>query len=115
MFIIQTITNDPQQKQTWVLQDGTAIAVQLEFKPMQFGWFINSLTYGNFSLNGYRVVNSPNMLYQFKNQIPFGLACFTTGNREPNQQQDFSSGNSVLYILSAAEVDQYTEFLSGSA
>lgn len=112
MFVIQTITTDPQQQQAWVLQDGTQVVVQLEFKPMQLGWFFDSLVYGDFTLTGFRIVNSPNMLHQFRNQLPFGIACATKGNREPNQQQDFASGNSVLYLLSAAEVQAYTEFLS---
>jgi hypothetical protein len=36
---------------------------------------------------------------------------YSTGNREPSQQQDFSTGASQLYILSAAEVAQYAGLL----
>lgn len=113
MFIIQQITTDSDQKQTLILSDGTQILIELYFSPMQYGWFITSLTYGDFVLQGLRITNSPNMLQQFKNQIPFGLACFSTNNREPSQQDDFASGNSELYILSAAEVQAWTETLSG--
>jgi hypothetical protein len=111
MFLIQQITTDPAQKQTLILPDGTSLSLTIQFVPMQYGWFITSLVYQSFTLNGLRITNSPNMLHQFRNQIPFGLACFSNNNREPSQQQDFSSGASQLYILSAEEVAQYTELL----
>lgn len=111
MYKIKQITNDPLQKQTLILPDGTSLSLTIYFVPLQYGWFITELIYQNFTLNGLRITNSPNMLFQFQNQIPFGLACFSTQNREPSQQNDFSSGASILYLLSAAEVAQYTELL----
>lgn len=51
------------------------------------------------------------MLLQFKNQIPFGIACYSTNNREPSLQEDFSSGTSQLFILDQAEVKEYFTFL----
>lgn len=114
MFLIQQITNDPLQKQTLILPDGTQLTLTIYFVPLQLGWFITNLTYQSFVIQGLRITNSPNMLLQFQHQIPFGLACFSTQNREPSQQQDFSSGASQLYILSAAEVAQYQELLNGA-
>jgi hypothetical protein len=111
MYLIQQITDDPLQSQTLILPDGTSLGLTINFVPMQYGWFITELSYGSFTLNGLRISNSPNMLHQFKNQIPFGLGCFSTNNREPSQQEDFSSGTSQLYILSAAEVAQYAGLL----
>ena len=81
MFLIQQITNDPRQKQRLVLEDGTYLDIELYFVPMQYGWFVTSLTYGDFELTGLRITNSPNMLHQFKNKIPFGLACFSKNDR----------------------------------
>ena len=111
MYLIQQITSNPLQKQTLVLQDGTSVTLIMYFRPLQTGWFINEITRGDFTLYGLRITNSPNMLNQFRNQIPFGLACFSTANREPSQQQDFLSGASKLYILEQDEVDEYAEFL----
>lgn len=113
MLQVNGITTDSLQEQTLLLPDGTGIVMTLYFMPMQYCWLIQSLVYGDFQLNGLRICNNPNMLRQFINQIPFGLACYTTGNREPTQQQDFQSGNSILYLLTADEVAQYEEFLSG--
>lgn len=111
MLLIQKITNNPLQKQTLVLDNGNTISLVLYFRPMQLGWFVNELVFNDFVLQGLRITNSPNMLNQWRNLIPFGLACYSTGNREPSQQEDFSSGASKLYILTEAEVEAYAEFL----
>lgn len=114
MFQIKTISSSAKQKQSLVLPDGTQISLTIYYVPLQIGWFIKNITYKDFSLDGLRICNSPNLLYQYRNQIPFGLACFSAfEDREPTQQQDFISGAAKLYILSAEEVKQYTELLSG--
>ncbi len=115
MFLIQQLTTQPRQSQTLVLPDGSLLNLAIYFIPMQFGWFIPSMVYGNFVLNGLRITVSPNMLRQFKNQIPFGLSCVSNGqNREPSQQQDFSSGAFSLFLLDKTEVNQYEELLAGT-
>lgn len=113
MNVIQQITADPLQQQTLILPTGASLSITLYFIALQQGWFITNLTYGAFVLNGLRITNSPNMLNQFLNQIPFGLGCFSNGNREPSLIQDFASGNSTLYLLTQAECQQYAELLSG--
>lgn len=111
MYLIPQITDAPLQTQTLVLADGSSLQMTIYFVPMQYGWFITELTYGSFTLNSLRITNNPNMLRQFKNQIPFGLACFSKADREPSQQADFLSGASKLYILSSNEVQEYEDFL----
>lgn len=113
MLQIQRISAYPYQKQTIVLDNGELLSITIYFRPIQSGWFFNELTYRDFVLQGLRITNQPNMLYQWKNKLPFGLGCFSTANREPSLQQDFSTGNSKLYILTEAEVDAYTTFLQG--
>lgn len=112
MYKIEQITDDGKQKRTMVLPDGTQIEMVIRFAPMQFGWFITSITYGTFVLNGLRVSISPNMLRQFKNIIPFGLMCTSKDNREPSQQKDFSSGTSEMFVLTSDEVQEYEDSLS---
>lgn len=111
MFLVNQITSSPFQTQNLILPDSTVVTITLYFIPMQYGWFITKLVYGNFVLQGLRISNSPNMLLQYQNQIPFGLACYSTNNREPSQQEDFSSGASQLYILDSAEVAEYYLYL----
>lgn len=113
MFKILQINNLARQLMTLTLPNGQTASMEMYFIPQQYGWFITNLTYGdNFVLTNLRICNNPNMLHQFRNLIPFGLACFSVADREPMLQEDFSSGNSELFILSQAEVDSYTEYLS---
>lgn len=113
MLQITQLTANARQQQNIILPDGTTMSFTLYYVPLQLGWFITNLSYpkASFEVNSIRVTTNPNMLYQFKNKIPFGLACFTDGNREPTQQEDFASGASKLYILTQAEVDEYTTIL----
>lgn len=113
MLAIQQITRQSRQKMTLILPDGSQIQMEIYFMPLQQGWFIVKMIYGDFVLQNIRITVSPNMLHQFKNQIPFGLACFSPDNREPTLQDDFLTGAASLYVLTADEVNQYAETLSG--
>lgn len=115
MYKIQQITADPSQQQTLVLPNGAQIAFAMQYLPGQQAWAAN-VTYGSsFGLNGILLVNNPNLLQQWSNLIPFGMACFSSGAREPSQIQDFQSGYSALYILSAEDVVAYEEALQAGA
>lgn len=113
MQIIST-TDDSARSQTVSLPDGSFFTFTMYYVPLQLGWFIKDLVYGAFTLNGLRITNNPNMLHQFVNQIPFGLGCISISDREPTLQQDFASGSSTLYLLSAEETDQYRDILNGT-
>jgi hypothetical protein len=115
MLLIQNLTDDPKQEQSITLPDGSRLFLSLYYRQSQNGWFYQELSNvtQKFLVKGMRVVNIPNVLRQFKNLINFGLACYTQGNREPTQLQDFSSGASKLYILTQAEVLEYESYLVG--
>lgn len=113
MLEIQGITNDPKQKRSLVLPDGSMVEMQMSYVPLQQGWYVDYLSYLDFRLEGVRITNQVNMLYQFKNQIPFGFACFSDEDREPSLIEDFSSGASKLFLLTSAEVEYYAEVVSG--
>lgn len=113
MQLMEQITSDARQKQAFVLPDGSTFTLELAFKPQQLGWFIEAITYKEFVLKGYRICTSPNIMYQFKNQIPFGIACLTDENQEPTQQQDFESGRSKLYLLDGVDIANLAEIYSG--
>lgn len=111
MFLIQNLTDYPLQNQNLTLPDSTVVNFTLYFNSMQQGWFFTNITYGSFVVNGLRITNNPNVLLAYQNLIPFGIACFSTANREPSLQQDFSSGASVLYLLESTDVKNYYTFL----
>lgn len=112
MQLIGGISSDANQKQKVTLPSGKTFSMTLVFRPMQLGWFID-ISYESFTLNGLRVCTSPNMLRQYKNLIPFGMACFVDDNLEPMLQQDFSSDRAKLYLLSLSEVQDFEDLLSG--
>lgn len=111
MLLIQTLTASALQTQNIVLPNGSTFSLTLKYIEMQYGWFIQSLTYNDFQLNGVRVTNIPNILYQWKNTLPFGLACFSIADREPTQLEDFASKASQLFVLTEDEVNGYAEFI----
>ena len=113
MLQVQNWTTDTDQTQAVILPDGSRITLEIYFRAQQQGWFIKKLVWNSFEVDGLRITNNPNMLLQWKNLIPFGLACFTTDGREPSLQQDFSSGASILYVLTSDEIAQLDDILSG--
>lgn len=112
MYLIQQITSDPTQSQTLILSNGQQMNFTITYAAQQYAWFIVSLTYQSFILQGMQITANPNMLQPWRNFLPFGLGCFVNGNREPTQIQDFQSGAAQLYILTAAEVAQYSAMLA---
>jgi hypothetical protein len=111
--MIQIITTDDYiQQQTIVAPDNSLIQLTIKYVPMQYGWFIQELDWNTYTIQTMRITNNPNILYQFQNQFTFGLACFSQGTREPTQLEDFNQGYSSLYVLSQAEVLQYTESIN---
>lgn len=112
MFIVDSITSDAKQKQNLVLPSGATFTVEMEYKPLQQGWFFTSISYGDFTLTNLRICTSPNLLHQYKNKLPFGIAVTSLQNGEPTQQQDFFVGNSVMYVLTEEEVAEYANYLT---
>lgn len=113
MYLVQNISENARQRQTLILQDGSQVTIEIQFREMQYGWFINELTYGTFTLKGVRITTNPDIIYQFRNQLPFGLACFTKDGNDPTQIQDFASEYAQLFVLSQEEVATLAELYSG--
>ncbi len=103
MTKIEGISDNANQIFTLILPDGGNCTLQLLYKPLQIGWFVG-VTYQDFTVNVLRVGNSLNILRQFSNIIPFGLACFTNQGQDPLFQQDFLNGNAALCLLSQADL-----------
>lgn len=104
MNLLEGFTDQAKQQTTIVLADGSRAVLLLEYRPNQIGWFA-SLTYGRFTLNGQRLVSSPNYLRQWREQIPFGLAVLGVNNVDPLRQTDLADGSVSLYLLDQADVE----------
>lgn len=109
MKVIEGLTDQPNQRSSVILPDGTSAVLTLNYKPQQMGWFY-SLEWGTFALNGARLVASPNMLRQYQNLLPFGLALLMVPNTiEPTGQTVFVDGSAILLLLDAADVEGIEE------
>lgn len=100
---IQGITDNGNQVFTLLLPGGGTCSINLFYKPLQIGWYV-AVKYQSFAVNVIRVGASLNLLDQFSNLIPFGLACFTTQGQDPFFQQDFQSGNATLCLLDSNDL-----------
>ena len=113
MYQINNISSEPNQSIDLVLPDGSSVAtLTLNYSSNLKSWYM-SLLYNDFSLNGRKVYSNPNILRQWKNTLPFGLACITTDNSDPFYVDDFSKGRCSLVLLNQAEVQNFETALSG--
>lgn len=113
MKIITNLTADAKQQTTLLLEDGSQATWLLEYRPNQLAWFYD-LTWGAVVIKGQRIVPSPNLIRQFRTRLPFGIAILTAGDVELMDQQDFTNGNAMVYLLDAADVEEVeTEIFIG--
>lgn len=102
---ISTLTNEPNQRHQLVLESNDTVDFRLYYYPRQQSWYFD-FVYKDLTVNGLKVVLSPNTLKNFKNIIPFGISFVTDGFVEPFQLDDFLSGRVRMYLLSADDVKQ---------
>lgn len=99
MTKLDSLTADPKQSLKIPVETGELVTLTLEFVASQRGWFYSIEYQGWTGVSRRRLVNSPNMLRQFRGVIPFGLACYVTDGQEPIFIDDFSSGRAQVYLL----------------
>jgi hypothetical protein len=103
MKILTGFTSQPTQDMTFVLDDGSQVALSIVYRTQQLGWFA-TITRQDWQVNGLRLTASPNLLQKWENLVPFGLAILTRGNVEPLNVSDFSDGTATVYLLNAEDV-----------
>ena len=104
MYKFTSLSNEPQQKITMVLDDNSRVIFTFEYKPNQLGWFFG-FEYEDTNYQNIRLVTSYNMLRAYRAYLPFGLRCDTLDNEEPMDLNDFASGYATLYLLTPADVE----------
>lgn len=105
MNLISGLTDDPAQNVTITLPDGSTAILSLDYSPQQAGWFFGvQYPTNGFNVTGQRLCTFPNVLQQFQNAIPFGMACSTSGDVEPTGQETFVDGTTDLYLLNSNDV-----------
>lgn len=112
MLKINEINSNPKQRRKVLLPTGESFTLFIEFLPQQYGWFIRDFVFEEIEIHNVRISNNLNILRQYKNIIPFGLACVSIDDREPSLLEDFSSGHSNLLIVTKNEISEYEEYIS---
>lgn len=103
MLYINHLTNDPQQ-QTFVSGiPGLTITMNLRFMPRIQRWIMDIIT-PNWAAYGLGVTTHPNMLRQYRNQIPFGICCIAASGLDPYTINDFANQTANLYLLDSDDV-----------
>lgn len=114
MFKIQNITSYPYQSKSLVLPDGTRIEIDIQYFPLRKCWVIKRLAYQDFLYHSFKLVMGVNIIRQFKNILPFGIAVYSPEGRDPQLAEDFTEdGKHSIFILTQDEVEQYEAKLNG--
>ena len=101
---ITEIISSPKQKLEITTEAGESFEFKIEYSDQQQGWFW-ALTYKNITINGSRLVTSPNILRSYKNILPFGISIQTDDFSEPILLNDFETERVKFYLLTPDEVD----------
>lgn len=108
MKLLEGITDAPKQTMAFFLADGSKATLSLEYSPNQLAWFYD-VAWVDFAANGRRLVASPNILRQFRELIPFGIAVLTAGGADPLQQEDLVAVATSFVLLEADDVANVEE------
>jgi len=103
MNLLNEITDDPKQKMTVVTPQGDEFDFYLEFRETQGLWFCN-IAFKDTVINGLGLVCGANILRQWKNILPFGLAVGSSDVGDPYYIDDFVNGRIQVFVLTEAEV-----------
>lgn len=112
MTQIDNITEQANQTTQVVLPDGSILTVALQYNGSTERWTMD-VSHTLLTVNGMNVSCHPNMLREWRNVIPFGLACTTLSGYDPTNVQDFTNGQAQLYVLTAADVQDVEATIFG--
>lgn len=113
MKYLNKITDAAQQRFFLSGNEGAKIEMVLRYMPTQEAWFVD-FTYEDVEIKGVRVVNSLNLLRNYRNLIDFGIQCDTVSGLDPYFPSDFADQSANLYLLTEDEVNNIeVEFYGG--
>ena len=98
------LTSSANQRYNVITENCVSFVLTLEYHPRTYAW-VASIQYGDLQIDGFTLVVSPNILRQFLNNVPFGLAVVSTDDLDPLYIDDFSTQRVTVFVLSAAEVN----------
>lgn len=105
MQVITSLTSHPNQMHRLVLENNETADFHLYYSARMQSWFYD-IDYKKLTINGIKVVLTPNSLRQYRNIIPFGISFMTDSEVEPFERECFTSGRVQMGILNAEEIKQ---------
>ena len=110
MKLLDKLTANPIQKYTVITEEGDRFTLDLRFLPSQAAWEA-SIEWGSVLILGISLVLSPNLLFGFRNILPFGLLVSATNGIEPAYLDDFTTGRIKLYVMTENDLAELDEKL----
>lgn len=101
--LISNLTNFADQTTQLQLTDGTIATMELIYQGAAQRWIAN-ISYGTFVSDGIGLCCYPNILRQWKQILPFGIACVTADQTDPFDINDFSTGRVSMYLLNSTDI-----------
>lgn len=105
MQLLNNLNDAADQLMSVPLADGSSVQLEFFYRPAIGRWTLN-ISHPLLVMNGYNLALGPNILRQWRNLIPFGIAVASTNGLDPMNVDDFKNGICSVYILSEDEVAQ---------
>lgn len=112
--LISNLTSFADQTSLLRLSDGSVVTMELIYQGASERWIMN-LSYGTHVINGIGVCCLPNIIRQWRNVLPFGIACVTNDQTDPFDISDFANGRALLYLLTQEDVTEIESSIFGRA
>ena len=103
MNLIKSITDNANQIFSVSISGYSNAQITLNYKSNQNAWFM-SIVWGSFEINNMLISVGYNILRQFKNQIPFGIAINSTTGTDPLFVDSWLLGYNNFYVLDSTDV-----------
>lgn len=100
---LNNLTDAADQYMTITLEDASVLQLEIIYRPGIQRWTAN-INHPLLVMNGYNLALGPNILRQWRNTIPFGIAVTSLNGLDPMNQEDFADGNCQISILDSGEV-----------
>jgi hypothetical protein len=105
---ITALGNDVKQKFRMLFFTNETIEFFFEYRNTQSGWYWGFTFRGRTIIN-MRLVLGANIIREFRNTLPFGIACTATDNEPPLDVNDFLNGRVSIYLIEGKDEIEYIE------
>ena len=113
MIELTNLTNEAKQSMILVGTNNEQIPFDLTYFPTQQLWSFN-ISYLDFEAKGITLVCAPNILYKFKNLLPFGIGVISTDGGDPYYIDDFIVKRIRIFLLDETDLENLNPLHEGT-